>query len=152
MRTDSHKKLVDLLLLFFLFSSLPLFPVSGRPQADIKTETEEALELFKQSFPRGLARLRELGAPAVPFVLDYVRATDRSLIRIVLLSFVSSTNGKEADDAVLTLLNERDPRLRGYAVSSVGTRKLRGRYSSSRRVVTRPRSLHACDCGRWCRL
>lgn len=125
MRNDSHNKLADLLLLLFLFSSLTLLPVSGRPQADIKTETEEALKLFKKSFPQGLARLRELGAPAVPFVLDYVRATDRPLIRIVLLSFVSSTNGKEADDAVLTLLNERDPRLRGYAASSVGTRKLR---------------------------
>src|SRR4030095_5608677 len=113
-----------LTLLLCLFSSLMLVPVKGQSQEDLKAQTDEALKVFSENIFQGLARLRELGAPAMPFVLDYVRSTDRPLIRIALLSFVSSTNGKEADEAILSLLNEKDPSLRGYAVSSVGTRKL----------------------------
>jgi hypothetical protein len=126
MRNGPHiTRLVDLILLLCLLSSLILVPVNGQSQEDMKVKTDEALKVFNKNIPQGLARLRELGAPAVPYVLDYIRTTDRPLLKIVLLSFVSSANGKEADEAILSLLNEKDPNLRGYAASSVGTRKLK---------------------------
>jgi hypothetical protein len=126
MGNRSHiPNLVTLLLMLCVFSGLTLIPRSAQSQKDIKTETEEALKIFSKSFPQGLARLRKLASPSVPFVLDYLRTNNRPLLRIVLLSFVSSVNGKEADDAVLALLNESDPNFRGYAASAVGTRKLK---------------------------
>ena len=126
MENASHiTKYLGRILLCCVLLSLMLVPLNGQPQGDIKTETEEALKLLNKNFPQGLARLRELGAPSVPFVLDYVRATGPTIRRMILLSFVSSTVGKEADDAVLTLLNEKDPDLRGYGAFSVGTRKLK---------------------------
>jgi hypothetical protein len=71
-----------------------------------------------------MARLRAIGAPAVPFVLDYIREGHGSIAKIILLSFVSSTKGKEADDAVFSLLWDKYPTLRGYAASEMGARKL----------------------------
>ena len=74
-----------------------------------------------------MAQLKELGAPAVPYVLDYVsrEAYRYPLIKMLLLqNFVSLMRGDEADAALIKLLSDKQPELRGYAASELGVRKV----------------------------
>jgi hypothetical protein len=119
------KRATIYVVLVCILSPFLLAPARGNPQEDVKAKAEGALKNFNKNVPEGLAQLRALGAPAVPFILDYIREGHGPIIKIILLSFVSSTQGKEADDAVLSLLWDKDPSLRGYAVTAIGARKLK---------------------------
>ena len=118
------KRVITSVILGSILSLSLLAKAVGNPQEDVKVKTAEALKLLSKNIPEGLAQLRALGAPAVPFVFDYIRERHDSIIKIILLPFLSSTKGKEADDAVLSLLWDKDPWLRGYAAYAVGARKL----------------------------
>lgn len=107
----------------------PMVPgVPARWQDTIETKVQEAISLLlNNEISKGMATLKELGSPAVPFVLAYVsREHCCPLVRLRLLQgFVSSTNGQEADAALTLLLSDEQPELRGYAASELGKRKAR---------------------------
>jgi hypothetical protein len=118
------KKVAIYVVLVCILSPFLSAQAEGNPQEDVKAKAEEALKNFNKNVPENMARLRALGAPAVPLVIDYIREGHGPIVKIILLSFVSSTKGKEADDAVLSLLWDKDPTLRGYAATAASARKL----------------------------
>lgn len=104
----------------------PAAPAGSQDATSTKVEAAIAL-LRSNEIQKGMATLKEIGSPAVPYVLAYL-SRDRccSLIRLILMGgFVSRTKGPEADTALIALLSDEQPELRGYAASELGDRKVR---------------------------
>ena len=76
------------------------------------------------------ASLRDIGTPAVPCVLEYMSRDGykRPVIKIILLDFVSKSEGAVAEDALIALLKDQQPELRGYAVFELGSEKYSVQY------------------------
>jgi hypothetical protein len=127
-RCRIFRNIAELGLLLCLISSLLVPPAIANPQNDVEAKVQEAVNFIRnREISRGMAQLKELGSPAVPYVLDYVsrEAYRYPLIKILLLNnFVSLTKGTEADAALIKFLADRQPELRGYAATELGERKV----------------------------
>lgn len=117
-----------LAVLFCILSPL-CPPTSAKVQSDVEAKAQEAINfILNREIPRGMTQLKELGPPAVPYVLDYVsrEAYRYPLIKILLLhNFVSLAKGEEADAALIKLLADTQPELRGYAAAELGKRSIK---------------------------
>jgi hypothetical protein len=118
-----HPVIAGLLLLLLGAS------ISAKPQDELKAKVDDAIKLiFNKEIPKGMTQLKELGSPAVPYVLDYMSRDgyQRPVIKLLLLdNFVSLTRGAEADAALIKLLSDKQPELRGYAANELGKRKVK---------------------------
>jgi hypothetical protein len=127
-KSQRIKFVVRLAALFCMLSPLPE-PTPAKIQNDVRAKAQEAINfILSRDIPRGMAPLKELGSPAVPHVLDYVsrEAYRYPLIKTLLLhNFVSLTRGEEADAALIKLLDDGRPELRGFAASELGRRKVK---------------------------
>lgn len=133
MRNESYHRIFQNLIGLGAFLSLMLAPPAppsfANPQTDVEAKVQEAVSFIRnREIQRGMAQLKELGSPSVPYVLDYVsrEAYRYPLIKTLLLEhFVSLTRGDEADSALIKLLSDKQPELRGYAASELGKRKVK---------------------------
>ncbi len=133
MRNESYYRIfrthVGLGAFLCLMLAFPAVTSFANPQYDVEAKVQEAVNfILNREIPRGMAQLKELGSPAVPYVLDYMsrEAYRYPLLKILLLqNFVSLTRGEEADAALIKLLSDNQPELRGYAASELGKRKVK---------------------------
>lgn len=100
-------------------------------QVSSKAKVDEVARLLRQNkFTEAEAELHKLGPPAIPHMLDAVRANlpGRPPVVSVFLQFIISSESPEAESAVASLLSDKSAYLRGQTVSylrSFGARKVR---------------------------
>ncbi len=123
------KREIVLLALVWLLISIVSTDVLAQCPGETKLKVETAINSIyvEKSFAPMSRQLREIGSPAAPCVLDYVRREgyQRPIIKLVLLSFVSESEGTEVESALIEMLKDKQPELRGYAVNELGKRKVK---------------------------
>jgi hypothetical protein len=99
-----------------------------RTQGDTESKISEAVALFHNGqIPKAIAQLRIIGDPAVPAALELLRTDvgSHGATQFLLSGFIASVDGNRANVALLELLSDSSPYLRGLAASSLGRRKLK---------------------------
>ena len=100
-------------------------------QDGVKAKVDDVVHLLRhRKFTEAEAELHKLGAPAIPYLLELVRAElpARPPAVSVFLRFIVSTEGPEAESAVASLLSDKSAYLRGQTIAylrSDGERKVR---------------------------
>jgi len=97
-------------------------------QDDVQSHVNEVILLLEgRKYKEAEAKLRVLGAPAIPLVLPIVRKEERSPASSIILHFIVSIESGEAESAVIELLSNESAYLRGFTISylrSFGARKV----------------------------
>jgi HEAT repeat protein len=97
-------------------------------QSDAEAKIAVAVALFRSGeVQKAVADFRNIGDPAVPAALELLRADVgwRGMPQVLLSGFIASTTGARADAALIELLSNDSPYLRGFAAASVGKRRLK---------------------------
>ena len=97
-------------------------------QRDMEAKIAEAVALFRSGeVQKAVAHFRNIGDPAVPAALELLQSDvgSRGLPQLLLSGFIASTDGARADAALIELLSNGSPYVRGFAAASVGKRKLK---------------------------
>ncbi len=97
-------------------------------QGDIEPKVAEAIVLFRNGqIQKAIAQFREIGDPAVPAARELLQTDvgSRGMPQLLLSGFIASTEGEGANVALVELLSDSSPYLRGVAASSIGKRKLK---------------------------
>ena len=127
----SLKRIAIAVALSCMFSIAVHANTSPMNQGGIKAKVDDVARLLQQrKFTEAEAELHKLGAPAIPYLLDVVRAElpTRPPAVSVFLRFIVSTEGPEAESAMASLLSDKSAYLRGQTVAylrSDGARKVR---------------------------
>lgn len=98
------------------------------PQDDLRGRVSQAVN---RPFPREAESTRQqlaaLGAPALPFIIENIRA-NASLTPIkkaFLVDVIAGMNGSQSAATLISLLDDPDPYVRGMAASYLGKRRLK---------------------------
>ena len=96
------------------------FDVQAVPQDDLRYRINEIVR--SEDYPE----LKNLGPPAVPYVLELLESRSNfEGHQLALFFFIMQTNGRESDEALVRLLRHPSHYLRGLAAMCVGARKIR---------------------------
>lgn len=97
------------------------------PQDETRAKVAEAVSLMLKDRPLAVSRLRALGEPAIPYVVEILKSENKPVVpvRLALLNFIAETKGSESDSALIALLSDNEPSFRGFAAVVLGERKLK---------------------------
>lgn len=94
--------------------------VQAVPQDDLRYRINEIIR------NKDYSELKELGPPAVPYVLELLESNSNfNGHQLALFFFVMQTHGKKSDEALVRLLHHPSCYLRGLAAQQVGFRKIK---------------------------
>jgi hypothetical protein len=121
-------KIFPIILTTGLFVCFANASIYAQCHGETKSKVESIINsIFTDKTLANVSRqFREIGSPAVPCVLEYMSRDGykRPVIKLIFLDFVSQSEGAEVEAALIELLKDKQPELRGYAVSELGKRKV----------------------------
>jgi hypothetical protein len=126
----SLKRIAIAVALCSMFSIAVHANTSPVHQDGVKAKVDNVVHLLRQrKFTEAEAELHKLGAAAIPYLLDFVRAEfpARPPAVSVFLRFIVSTESPEAESAAASLLSDKSAYMRGQTISylrSGGARKV----------------------------
>jgi HEAT repeat protein len=106
----------------------PSIVAATRTQTDTDAKISQAIALFNdREIQKALVLLRSIGDPAVPAAVQLLHTDigSHGAPQLLLSGFIASVEGSRANAALLELLTDSSPYLRGVAASTVGKRKLK---------------------------
>lgn len=121
----THRAMRLLLALSILFVCLSSNAFGA--QDDLSAQVSKVVGLFSSSPTLGREQLKKLGPAAFPYLLCIIR-DDRELGTIkktLLIDAIARDETEKADSALVELLAESDPYVRGLAISYLGRRRYR---------------------------
>jgi hypothetical protein len=122
------RKLIPYILVIGLFICIADGKVYAQCRDDTRSKVEAIINnIFAEKTLNNVTQqFREIGPAAVPCVLEYMSRDGykRPAIRIIFLNFVSKSEGVEVEAALMKLLKDTRPELRGYAASELGRRRV----------------------------
>lgn len=101
---------------------------SREPQDDVKTQVQESIDLpFPKDAHKSRKELEELGAPAIPYILAVVESDSKMnpIKKTFLIDIIASFRNKSSVSALIDLLSNNDPYVRGVATTRLGKKRSR---------------------------
>lgn len=98
------------------------------PQDDLRAKVSLAVSRpFPKEAEASRKQLEALGAPAIPLIVEVVRSgTNLTPIKkAFLIDVIASMSGQQPDSALIGLLADGDPHVRGMAASYLGKQRLK---------------------------
>jgi hypothetical protein len=94
-------------------------------QDDLGAQVMQAVSLFPSAPQAARKQLRELGPSAFPYVLQMIRDDGGlgTIKKTFLIDVIARSRTEQSASALIELLTDRDPYVRGLAVSYLGKRK-----------------------------
>ncbi len=117
------------LILCFAFALLLQFTVLAlgvRAQNDLRSQVSDAVRLFPKDAKTSRNHLILFGEPAVPLIVEIIQS-DKNLDPIkksFLVDVIATLHGEKSNEALISLLADGDPYVRGLVASYVSKRKL----------------------------
>jgi HEAT repeat protein len=98
------------------------------PQGDLRVEVMGAVgRPFPKEAEASRKQLLALGTPAIPFLVEIIRAGDdlTPIKKAFLIDVIGNIKGQQSDSALISLLTDADPLVRGLAASHIGRQKIK---------------------------
>lgn len=117
------------LILCFAFALLLQFSVLAlgvRAQNNLRSQVSDAVRLFPKDAKTSRNQLISFGDPAVPLIVEIIQS-DTNLDPIkksFLVDVIATLHGEKSSEALISLLADGDPYVRGLVASYVSKRKL----------------------------
>jgi hypothetical protein len=121
----AHRAMRLLLTLSLLF--LCLSPNAFGGQDDLSAQVSKAVGLFSSSPTLARKELKELGPSAFPYLLRIIREDPGlgTIKKTLLIDAIARDETEKGASALVELLAESDPYVRGLAISYLGKRRYR---------------------------
>jgi hypothetical protein len=111
-----------------LFSISAAAAASYEPQDDLKTKVRKIIELpFPKDAEKSRKELRRLGAPAIPYIFTVVESDSQMnpIKKTFLIDVIASFRDESSVSALMDLLSNNDPYVRGLAATHLGEQRSR---------------------------